>query len=302
MAISAGTLTVSRHTAYIKRQIPVCASNGESRQPQVSPQKRFKRAMEQYYSSRSTTYDQEGSFHPKMIQLMIDLAELRSGHRCLDLCTGTGQVAVRARQQIGPAGNLVAVDFSRSMLDVAARQLPFANVTLLHNDVEELPSSIGLFDRITCASGLVLLEDIPKALRTWRHLLAPDGLLVMDGPSDDAFIPGTLVASAALDMGLTWPIDQVLGNQQRAVTMLEAAGLQLVSFSQQAHGSTVSLLKLQRSWETITPFVHGAVPPVLHESLRKLYMKKAANYMKGQEEVWNDNMMNFVVATHKRPL
>lgn len=280
---------------------PVCCSNALSWQPELAPQKRFKYAMEQFYSSRSTTYDQGGNFHPKMVKLMIDLADLRLGHRCLDLCTGTGQVAVRARQQIGPAGSLVAVDFSCSMLDVARRKLPFANVSLLHEDVEALPSSLGLFDRITCASALVLLRDIPKALRTWRNLLAPEGLLLLDGPSDDAFVPGTLVASAALDMGLSWPIDQVLGNQQRAVATLENSGLRLVSFNQQAHGSTVTLFKLQQSWEAMTPFVHGAVPPELRESLRKLYMEKAADYMGGRQEVWSDNMMNFVVATHEFP-
>lgn len=271
-------------------------------QHKLSPQKRFKSAMEQYYSSRSTTYDQEGNFHPKMVQLMADLADLRKGHRCLDLCTGTGQLADCVRQQIGPEGSLVAVDFSSSMLDVAAHKLSFDNVTLLKSDVEELPRSLGLFDRITCASGLVLLRDIPQALRVWRDLLAPHGLLVLDGPSDDAFIPGTLVATAVSEMDIHWPIDQVLGNQQRAVALLDTAGLQLVSFREQAHGSNVTLSKLEKSWETITPFVNGAIPPPMRKSLRKLYMEKATEYMNGQGEVWNDNVMNFVVATHKGSL
>lgn len=147
----------------------------------------------------------------------------------------------------------------------------------------------------------MLLRDIPNALRTWRDLLAPDGLLVLDGPSDHVFIPGTLVASAALDTGLSWFIDQVLGSQQRAVATLEDGGMRLVSFNQQAHGSTVTLLKLQQSWEAMTPFVHGAIPPELRESLRKVYMGKAADYMGGREEVWSDNVMNFVVATLEFP-
>ncbi len=62
-------------------------------------------------------YDEEGGFHPIMVQNVIDLADLQSGHRCLDLCIG--QVAVRARQQIGSTGTIVAVNFSRFMLDVA---------------------------------------------------------------------------------------------------------------------------------------------------------------------------------------
>ena len=42
-------------------------------------------------------------------------------------------------------------------------------------------------------------------------------------------------------MGLSWPIDQVLGTQHKTVAVLEAAGLHLVSFNQQLHRSTVNL-------------------------------------------------------------
>lgn len=85
------------------------------------------------------------------------------------------------------------------------------------------------------------MRDIPKALRIWRDLLALDGLVITDSPSDEAFVPGMLVASAALEMGLSWPIDQVLGTQHKTVAVLEAAGLHLVSFNQQLHRSTVNL-------------------------------------------------------------
>ncbi len=60
-----------------------------------------------------------------------------------------------------------------------SQKLPFSNVTLAQNDVEELACSLGQFDRITCASGLVLLRNIPKALRSWRNMLAPGGLVVI---------------------------------------------------------------------------------------------------------------------------
>lgn len=76
--------------------------------------------MKQYYSTR--TYDQEGGFHPKMVQLMVVLADLQTGHRCLDLCTRTGLVVERIRERIEPSGSIVAVEFSRSMLEVAAKK------------------------------------------------------------------------------------------------------------------------------------------------------------------------------------
>ena len=117
-----------------------CAAESQSRWAEQSPERRFKAGIKHYYSARSTSYDQEGSFHPKMVRMVVDLADLQPGQRCLDLCTGTGQVAVQGRQRLDTAGSVVGVDFSRSMLDVAAQKPGFDKV-LLHKDVEDLPDS-----------------------------------------------------------------------------------------------------------------------------------------------------------------
>lgn len=100
------------------------------------------------------------------------------------------------------------------MLDVEAQKLGFHNVVLFHKDVEDLPDSLGQVDRITCASGLVLLRDIPTTLSKWKSLLALDGLMIVDGPADDALLPGILAADAASEMDLAWPVQHALGNKQ----------------------------------------------------------------------------------------
>ena len=83
----------------------------------------------------------------------------------------------------------MAVDFSQFVLDLPTCKPPFANVTVLHKD-EALSSALGLFDHIICRSGLVLLNDIPSTLGNWHDLLAPGGLIILDGSSEDALVPG----------------------------------------------------------------------------------------------------------------
>ena len=40
----------------------------------------------------------------------------REGWQVLDLCTGTGDAALRAAEAVGPAGSVLGVDISESML------------------------------------------------------------------------------------------------------------------------------------------------------------------------------------------
>ena len=268
-------------------------------QPDVPGPQRFKKAMQSYYSARSATYDDEGAFHPSMIQHIIELADLAPGHRVLDLCAGTGLFAMRAAEIIGRRGAVIAVDFSRPMLNVlAAKQadLPWHNVACLHADVEKPLPLAAQFDRIVCASALVLLRDIPTTLGLWREMLTPGGRMVLDGPASTAFVAGILLAEAAEELGLTWPVYQVLGSEDAARSLLAGAGLQLVSFTQRQYGDVVTLKQMQRGWDRSLPFLEPATPPELREPMKRLFMAKAVTWFGGQSTKFSDGTMNFVVA------
>ena len=48
-----------------------------------------------------------------------DLAALHPGDRALDVCCGTGDLALELRRRVGPAGEVVGLDFSDPMLELA---------------------------------------------------------------------------------------------------------------------------------------------------------------------------------------
>ena len=45
--------------------------------------------------------------------------DLQLGHRFVDVCTGTGDVALHAAKIVGQSGSVIGVDFVQSMLDLA---------------------------------------------------------------------------------------------------------------------------------------------------------------------------------------
>ena len=62
---------------------------------------------------------------------MLELGDVRPGHRVLDIGTGIGEPALTAARRVAPDGSVVATDFSDAMLEIArqrARELGLDNV------------------------------------------------------------------------------------------------------------------------------------------------------------------------------
>ncbi|MGN9791485.1 class I SAM-dependent methyltransferase [Streptomyces sp. OZ13] len=123
------------------------------------------------------------------------LAEaLSPGARVLDVGCGTG---VPTARRLADAGfEVVGVDLSKEMVRLARANVPEGEFHRL--DVADLrpggPADLGRFDAVTAFFSLLMLprEEIPEALRTVHHLLAPGGLFVIsmvEADMDNRAIP-----------------------------------------------------------------------------------------------------------------
>ncbi|WP_309140323.1 class I SAM-dependent methyltransferase [Streptomyces sp. PKU-EA00015] len=116
------------------------------------------------------------------------------GSRVLDVGCGTGIPTSRRLAQAGH--EVVGIDLSGVMVDLARRHVPAA---VFHQaDIADLrpsgPLDLGRFDAVTAFFSLLMLPraEIPLALRTIRHLLAPGGLFLLsmvEADLDDCSIP-----------------------------------------------------------------------------------------------------------------
>jgi len=113
-------------------------------------------------------------------EMMLDLADLRTGNRVLDLAAGTGDQTLMAARRVGPKGYVLATDLSAAMLNLAAEAARKADLTNIETRVmnaENLDIEADSFDAIVCRLGLMLFSNPPKALRETHRVLKGGGKL-----------------------------------------------------------------------------------------------------------------------------
>jgi ubiquinone/menaquinone biosynthesis C-methylase UbiE len=133
------------------------------------------------FDALSATYDGVGVdfFQPIAAGLLAAL-EPRPGERWLDVGCGRGAVLVPAATAVGPAGTVVGLDISASMVERAralAAQRGLAQVEVRVDDAQA-PSPAGApFDVVSSSLVLFFLDDPGAALAAWARLLRPGGRL-----------------------------------------------------------------------------------------------------------------------------
>jgi SAM-dependent methyltransferase len=116
-----------------------------------------------------------------VVQQVIGRAALTAGQHVLDLGTGTGAVAERAAQLVGPGGRVVGVDISSDMLRIARERvtaLGLTNVALHEGRAEALPAEDNAFDVVLASLSLMYVLDQAAAARELARVLRPQGRLV----------------------------------------------------------------------------------------------------------------------------
>jgi demethylmenaquinone methyltransferase/2-methoxy-6-polyprenyl-1,4-benzoquinol methylase len=109
-------------------------------------------------------------------------AELTAGDSALDICCGTGDLALELARQVSPGGHIVGSDFSEPMLDLArekAADQQAAGVRFEWADALQLPYDGERFDAVTVGFGVRNLADLDRGLSEMARVLKPGGRAVI---------------------------------------------------------------------------------------------------------------------------
>lgn len=119
-----------------------------------------------YYNLFSRVYDgfirlHSGDNEGLLRRFIVERAKLAPGDRILDLCTGTGSVALEFAGALGERGMVVGLDFSRGMLKKAREKSSRSNLPNLHlveADASMLPFKDSCFNAVTCSHAFYELK------------------------------------------------------------------------------------------------------------------------------------------------
>ena len=149
--------------------------------------KRASSDQNRMFSSIAGQYD----FLNHLLSLNIDrrwrrelakYARVKPGDNILDVCTGTGDVAIRFAQA-DDAGEIVGIDLSEEMLQIARwktkRKAPGEKIKLLRVDALKLPFRDNCFDIVSIGFGLRNIGHYKKGISEMVRILRGGGRLVI---------------------------------------------------------------------------------------------------------------------------
>ncbi len=93
----------------------------------------------------------------------------------LDICTGTGDLALAISRRVGPKIHVTGSDFCPEMLARARVKQGDANVEFLEADAAALPFADQSFQAVTVAFGLRNVSDTERALREMHRVCNREG-------------------------------------------------------------------------------------------------------------------------------
>jgi ubiquinone/menaquinone biosynthesis C-methylase UbiE len=132
-------------------------------------------AAEPWYRWGPTVEDWLG----QATEVMLDLAQVGSGSRVLDVAAGAGGQTIAAARSVGPSGHVLATDISSNILQFAsqaARQEGIGHVQTRVMDGESLEElEEESFDAVISRVGLIYFPDQHKALSGMLRALKPGG-------------------------------------------------------------------------------------------------------------------------------
>jgi protein-L-isoaspartate(D-aspartate) O-methyltransferase len=222
----------------------------------------------------------------------------------LDVATGTGIIAIAASQLVGSQGKVIGVDFTPGMLEQARRKIAAAglqNIELIEADAETITFEDQSFDAVFCATAIVLLSDIPAALRHWHRWLKPKGILAFSCWSETSFFT-PLIIKVCAKYGFDLPnLHEPLGRPEKCYNLLQEIGFQDIEIKTDQFGSYLSTDEAKIFWKGTWMHPKGhplfQLPDEQIEQLKEEFRSEVENLVTDQG-VWQE-ITTFFVTAHK---
>jgi demethylmenaquinone methyltransferase/2-methoxy-6-polyprenyl-1,4-benzoquinol methylase len=107
--------------------------------------------------------------------------DLKPGDRVLDLACGTGLNFPHLRERVGENGQVVGVDLTPAMLDIARKMIDskdWKNVEVREADAADLTFPDASFHKVIVSFALNIIPEYVRAIEEVKRVLVPGGRFV----------------------------------------------------------------------------------------------------------------------------
>jgi ubiquinone/menaquinone biosynthesis C-methylase UbiE len=143
---------------------------------------------EKIWGLAAENYDQAAATFEPFAEWLANLCGLRKGMVVLDVGCGTGISSFVAARYVGRRGQVIGIDISKCMVEVA-REKPLAaywpNVQFIVRPAEKTRLADDLFDAVICNFSLHLFDDERAALKEMIRVTRPGGKVGWSVPASD---------------------------------------------------------------------------------------------------------------------
>jgi demethylmenaquinone methyltransferase/2-methoxy-6-polyprenyl-1,4-benzoquinol methylase len=112
----------------------------------------------------------------------VKMLRLRQGDQVIDVCGGTGDLALLAARDIGPTGKVVLYDINRAMMErgrpKVMQSASGSRISLVQGDAEQIAFPDRTFHAAMVGFGVRNLTHLEKGLREMHRVLRPEGRLM----------------------------------------------------------------------------------------------------------------------------
>ena len=123
-----------------------------------------------------------GALGPSMAgerRIALEMLAIGAGDTVLDVACGPGNFTRAFAAAAGPAGVVVGLDASRTMLARAALERPVGDEAYVRASATDLPFADASFDAVCCFAALYLIEDPLRAVAEVARVVAPGGRVAL---------------------------------------------------------------------------------------------------------------------------
>ncbi|MFW6335009.1 MAG: class I SAM-dependent methyltransferase [Desulfosalsimonas sp.] len=186
----------------------------------------------------------------------VAMLDLKPGQRVLDVCGGTGDLAVYAAGWIGPQGRSVIYDMNREMMLVGMNRqqnrMYRDRIFCVRGDAEEMALPGNYFDAAMVGFGIRNLTSIRRGLSEMHRVLRPGGRIMcleFSKPVNPVFryvydlysfyampLAGRLLAGSSRSYACLSETIRMFATADELADMFEQAGFSDVSYRRLTNG------------------------------------------------------------------